>query len=795
MKSLIREIHRRSMWQVLGIYLAGSWLAFQAVQTLTEGLGLPDWVPPLALVLLIVGLPIVVATAFVQEGMGSRRTDTASPGPSQEPSEAVSEGPARSPEGSPVAHDPPPSPAPPGEPHEPTMEGARHRLFTWRNALLGGAAAFALLGVGTAAYMSMRTLGIGPVGSLVASGVLQERERVVLANFASRTQDSLLAGAVTEALRVDLSQSRLVRLTEPAYLKEALARMQRRPDSRLDLELARELAIREGIRAVVGGEINAAGNSYVISARMIAASSGEELAAYRETTRDTTAIIPAVDKLSKKLRERIGESLRSIRAEPPLERATTGNLDALRKYSQAWRALEAEGDRERGIALLEEAVALDTAFAMAYRKLGVTLANAGQEAARALEAFARAFQHRDRLTERERYLTEGSYYTQGVWDAEKAVTAYRNLLDLEPDNYAANNNLGVVLEFLRDDARAEERYLLAFQADSSEALSLRNAARVQAVRGNFGAADASARQLVELFPDNPMTPELEGFLGAMRGDFETAETAFRDLGERHATSAYWRAEAIRSLFATAAATARLAQARSRLLEALEVHADRDVPGEYLARAADLVFLDEVARRDPSRSLEMLEEALRRYPLDELEPLDRPYVWLAAAFATAGSTDRSRRLLDAYAEEVPPELQRGDAEGRLNWTRGQLALAEARYEDAIGEFRSADIGWCRVCALEGLGRAYDLAGQPDSALAAYERYLATHDSFRLRETDWRRLGPTYERTAQLYDEKTDFENAARYYAMFVELWAEADEELQPRVRAAQARLEEILRDRG
>ncbi len=68
LKQLIHEIHRRSLWQVLGIYVLGSWLALQAVDTLAGALNLPDWAPPLALFLLIIGLPIVLATAFIQEG-------------------------------------------------------------------------------------------------------------------------------------------------------------------------------------------------------------------------------------------------------------------------------------------------------------------------------------------------------------------------------------------------------------------------------------------------------------------------------------------------------------------------------------------------------------------------------------------------------------------------------------------------------------------------------------------------------------------------------------------------------
>ena len=115
LKQLIQEIHRRSLWQVLGIYVAVSWVVIQVVQTLTEGLGLPDWVPPLAFVLLLIGLPIVMATAFVQEGLSpaSNRDPTLLP----ETEVTV-------------------------EAHTRKGSGAR-RLFTWRNALLGGALAFA----------------------------------------------------------------------------------------------------------------------------------------------------------------------------------------------------------------------------------------------------------------------------------------------------------------------------------------------------------------------------------------------------------------------------------------------------------------------------------------------------------------------------------------------------------------------------------------------------------------------------------------------------------------------------
>src|SRR5687767_453984 len=80
-KNIIAEAHRRSLWQVLGVYLALSWGVYQVVKELTQLFGLPDWVPGFGIVLLLIGLPIVLATAFVQEGGPARRNENASADP------------------------------------------------------------------------------------------------------------------------------------------------------------------------------------------------------------------------------------------------------------------------------------------------------------------------------------------------------------------------------------------------------------------------------------------------------------------------------------------------------------------------------------------------------------------------------------------------------------------------------------------------------------------------------------------------------------------------------------------
>ena len=287
-----------------------------------------------------------------------------------------------------------------------------HGWFTWRRAIRGGVLAFAALGVATMVYTGMRLMGIGPVGTLVASGQLSERDRLVVADFDNRTQDAGLAGSVTEAFRIDLGQSPVIRILSTAEVGDALTRMKRDPATPVTPAVARELATREGAKAVIAGEISALGKSYVLSARILSAADGSELVALRETADDDAGIVAALDRLSGKVRERIGESLKTIRGGQPLAQVTTGSLEALRLYSEAAQLSE-HGSDEQAIAMLEQAIALDSGFAMAWRKLAVALSNSRASQERVVAATTRAYEHRDRLTEVERQLTAGVLLLDG----------------------------------------------------------------------------------------------------------------------------------------------------------------------------------------------------------------------------------------------------------------------------------------------------------------------------------------------------------------------------------------------
>src|SRR6185436_5125143 len=124
--------------------------------------------------------------------------------------------------------------------------------LNWRRVTLGGAYAFGAFVLLVGIYMVLRAAGIGPAGSLLAAGTFKDRARLVVSDFAihGNAVDSSLVTVVSEAVRSALSQSEVVSALAPAQISGALTRMQRAPNTRLDVSLAREVAQREGAKAV-----------------------------------------------------------------------------------------------------------------------------------------------------------------------------------------------------------------------------------------------------------------------------------------------------------------------------------------------------------------------------------------------------------------------------------------------------------------------------------------------------------------------------------------------------------------
>ena len=164
--------------------------------------------------------------------------------------------------------------------------------------------------------MGLRALGIGPAGSLLSSGKLTASDQILVADFKATGPDSALSGVLAEAMRSSLSKSRKIRVVQASAVAGALQRMERPISSRLDLTLAQELAQREGLKAIIAGELTAVSGGYLVGVKLISAASGDVLASFQESADGAKDLIPAMDQLGRQLRAKIGESLRDVQRAP-----------------------------------------------------------------------------------------------------------------------------------------------------------------------------------------------------------------------------------------------------------------------------------------------------------------------------------------------------------------------------------------------------------------------------------------------------------------------------------------------
>jgi eukaryotic-like serine/threonine-protein kinase len=770
-KKLVVEAHRRSLWQVLGIYLFGSWLGYQVVNELTDGLGLPEWVPGFAVVLFIIGLPIVLATAFIQEG-----------------APIISRA------------------APPWAPSDPTLlpsdddvdaritaadatprRGKDHFFFTWQKAVLGGVVAFLLLGATVGSYMGLRNAGVGPFASLLTSGALDNRERILIAEFDPTTGDSALANAVTQAFRVDFAQTPVVTVVAPAYVREVLQRMSRDPKSPLDADLAREVAVRDNIKAYITGELANTGGRYVVAAQLVSAKDANILASFRETASDSTEIVATVDKLSKKLRAKIGESLKTIRREKPLESVSTPSLDALLKYTKAVSALDTDGDFETGISLLQEAISIDSTFAMAWRKLSVAYFNGGYSGEKQIDAARKAYEYRDRLTDTERYAAEGYYHYSITQDWNKAINAYQ--LMIERDLTASPNNLGLAYRNVREHRKSADAFQESIRRDSTIGVSYTGLITAYIDLNELDNAEKVLEVYARRFPDNPAVNRARAQIMYARGDHAGVQTEIERTADMRRTSPVYRARVNADLAFLAQLHGQLGKSEEYRARAASANVERGNTAAPLNTALNKVAADRLVRRDPVRARARLDAALAEFPIDSIARANRPYLNLAINFAWLNDVPKAREWLARYEREMPAEYRRDDRWQRF-LLQGHIAIAEKRYVDAIEAFRRAeDLIPCVICLDNDVSYAFEVAGMPDSARARYEHFVNTPSAAHLTE-DHLDLANAYERLAESYEQKGDREKAALYAGKFVELWKNADVELQARVQSKRVMLQRL-----
>ncbi len=735
----------------------------------TEVVGLPDWVFPGSLAVMLAGIPVIVTTWWVQRVV--HRTYTATP--------------QFTPGGNTATR-------PQGTMATFAIKASPH--ISWRRTWLGGAVAVGGFAALVLTFMVMRAMGVGPFGSLRGSGALGARETLVIADFRSPPNDSTLGATVAEALRTDLAQSQAFQVLTRANLREILRLMRRPTESTVEFDLAREIATREGAKAVLDGSIERLGSSYVVSARLVSSLDGSDLKTFREEARSEDALLEALGRITRDVRSEAGESFKSIRNSSAMERVTTPSLAALRKYVEGSITADERGDSDRGLALLQEAVTIDTAFAMAWRKIAVLLGNEGRERSRALKAVETAFRHRDRLSETERYLTEGYYYTRGPYpDRHKAITAYEAAIRLDSLNTSAINNAAVVYGQMRELDKAMDLYRRVTRLPRSFGGAFTNLLEMQVATRQVAALDSTRDAFRARYPGSRDLWEADWYVAFGSGDLVSADSIAR--------AARTDARTLRAAQNSANALGTTAELRGRPREALRWYGvARDAefraipsPSIRLAAVLDSAFMLSGALGRQAEARALIARALTQQPLSGIATEERPWFELGQLAARMRDPELARLVESGASESLIP--QAADSSGTRAWFSAHRAMAEGRYADALPLLQEAErrfaINWRYSQAM--MPQVFDLTDQPDSAIAYFEKYHAMLSANGTVDNDY--LAGSYKRLGELYESRGDVEKAIARLEVFAEMWKNAEPELQPIVREVNTKLERLRARRG
>ncbi len=742
-------------------------MAFVAVAVLARAailvIGLPNWVFPGALIIMVLGLVPVLFTGYVQRT--TMHALTATP--------ALTPGGGARPQGTMA-----------------TLAVKASPHVSWgRTARWGGYALGAFVAV-VGLFMLLRALGIGPAGSLIGSGKLSNQDQILVADFKAAGADSASGGALAELMRASLQQSHAVRLMPASAVAGALARMQQPVDTRIDLAMAQEIARREGIKAIVVGEVTPLSGGSLISVKLLAAASGDVLWSATRSVGSAAEFVPAMDALARDLRAKIGESLRVVQGAPPLARVATASIEALQKFTEGARATDFENNDAKAIPLLDAAVVLDSSFGMAYRKLAIAISHNRTTPERIPVVLDKGLKHVDHLPEAERLAYMATYYWLHPTHADraKAIPAFEELFRRFPEwkVIITSEILAALYASRHDFARADSLDLETMKLAPDEWLPYASIVEWQVNQGDLAAARQSVARMRARNPDDPVADQRAALLFHNLGDADSTRLLFSRLTRD--SLAEWARYGHVGLQALNQTEGRLRDAGLErvALNALDAARGQAAPAALDVAADSAAVLLMVLDR-PVEALRTVDDAVQHLGASRPASLD-----LVTVYAILGKIDRAKAELARYDATFTDTAARRVAANDREKASGWIAMAEGRTRDAVTAFRRSDslpdgpATICTICLDVVIGQAFDRGGMADSAIAAFEHFVNTPNLDRISQ-DAYFLPSTLRRLGELYEAKGDKAKAALYYQKFVALWRSADPELQPKVTEIKRRL--------
>lgn len=578
---------------------------------------------------------------------------------------------------------------------------------------------------------------------------LTERDTILIADFANTTGDPVFDGTLKQALAVQLEQSPFLNIFSDERVRETLRYMNRQPDERLTIPIAREIAARQGLKAMLFGGISSLGSNYVITLEAMNSQTGDVVAREQVEAERKEQVLKALGSAASSLREKLGESLPTIkRFDAPIEQATTSSLEALKSYSLGYEQ-QSRARYLEAIPFYRRAIEMDPNFALAHTQLAVAYDNSRQPEM-AAEYAAKAFELRARVSEREKLYISWRYYSGTTRELDKAIEVLELWKQTYPRDVVPPNSLSFYYSQIGQYERAIEEARLAIELNPSRPQPYSNLGL--ALMGSNRLDEAQAVYERALSQNLDSTGYHWGLysIGFIRGDTELMRKQVEWLAgkpnEFEAVS--WEAK-------SAAAQGQMARYHELSRRAIEMAQSRDlgeVAGQFAARAelrdamagnCDKQATDAAGfpRSNPAtidRALalalcgevagaqSLIEEQARRFPKDTILNM----IWLptirGAMELRRNDPARAIQLLQqtvnyemGYAAGFWPVYIRGQA--YLRQRAGQRAAAEfQKILDNRGAGMDSNL---YPLAHLGLARAAAIAGDTGQSRKSYEEFFA------------------------------------------------------------------------
>ena len=585
-----------------------------------------------------------------------------------------------------------------------------------------------------------------------------EKDAVVLADFANSTGDPVFDNTLKQGLAVSLRQSPFLNILSDSRVAATLTMMTRPASTQLTSEVTREVCQRTNSKAYIGGSISAIGNEYVLGLRAASCGTGDVLAEEQATADRKEDVLGALGKSAAKLREKLGESLASVtKYNQPLEEATTWSVDALKQYSEGRRVQMEQGDTA-SLPYMKRASELDPAFALAYAALGACYSNLNQ-ASLARENFRKAYDLRDRVTQKERFPIEAFYFSYVTGEIDKAIQAYTEWARTYPGDSIPHDNLGASLITLGQYEKASEETNASLRFEPDDEVAYGNLAEDYLDLDRITDAKAALDEASKRNLDSPYLrlqryhlAFLENDLPAMQeqSSWARGKPGAEDgqLSDESDTEAYYgRLRNARDLTRQAvesakrngsADTAALWQINEALREAefgntaFARKAAADAMSSSSGSDIELLAALALARSgDTVQSSALADKIATEFDHDTMIQA----YWLptirAAIAIDRGDARKAVELLSMASEYELGEPGQSPSHGTLYpvYVRGEAYLRAGDGERAATEFQKmidhrgivANFPLCALAHLQ-LGRAYKLAGDFGKAREAYAAFL-------------------------------------------------------------------------